>query len=66
MFAEPAFAVLLAVGGFALLNGPFIERARSAGSFTLFVFLFAVWSVLVMLAALLAWAAGCHDEDPDV
>ena len=66
MFAEPAFAVLLAVAGFALFNGPFIDHARSVGSFTLFVYLFAVWSGLVVAAALLAWAAARGDEEPDV
>jgi hypothetical protein len=66
LFAEPVFAGLLVVVGFALLNWPFVDLARRAGSFALFRYWFTVWGALVVLAALLAWAAGRRADDSDV
>ena len=66
LFADPVFACLLAVVGVALVNWPFADLARSAGSFALFLYWFSVWGALVVFAALLAWAAGRREDDSDV
>lgn len=63
MFAQPGFAVLLAVLGLIAINWPFLALAHAAGELAVFGYLFGVWALMVLLAFLISRAV--TDSKPE-
>lgn len=65
ILSRPEISILLAVIGGLVFVWPFPELIRNAGDFALFLYFFAAWISMVLLAYLISRAIDDQAREPD-